>query len=74
MRGDGSVRDTGGTGSHKDLNLRVVFLHDSSQTIFHIQANLMIRQSQTVVTVNRALDPAGPGKRLVRPQKYSLNF
>ena len=45
-----------------------------SAVLLHLVANFRCCQDQAIVTVDRALDPAGPGKRIFRTQKYRLDI
>ena len=74
MTGNCSVCDTCGGGAHQHFNVGVVFLNQTSQTVFYVVADINIGQRQTVVGVNRALNAARPSEGLVGAEKYSLDF
>ena len=73
MGGDGRVGDAGGGGAHQDLHGGIVLADQVHQTLFHVGADGGGRQGQAVVTVDGALDAAGPGEGLVGPQEHGAD-
>ncbi|MBQ1281574.1 MAG: DUF1611 domain-containing protein, partial [Oscillospiraceae bacterium] len=73
VRSDGSVSNTGSAGAHQDLCLRIFFADDLCKTVFHVGTDLDIGKSQTVVTVDGALDAARPDKRFFGTEENCLD-
>ena len=71
---DSRMSDPCRTGPHQHFRFRVLFLYDIGYSLLHLVANFRCCQDQAIVTVDRALDPAGPGKRIFRTQKYRLDI
>ena len=70
MADDGGVGDARRARAHQYLHIGIVGANDLAQCAFHLRAHLGRGQDQAVVTVDRALDAAGPGEGLVRPQEH----
>ena len=71
---DCGVGNSGSAGSLQLLAFRILFFYHSGHLILYGVPNFRIRQNQTVVTVDWALDSTGPSERFVRSQKNSLDL
>ncbi len=67
---NGRMRDAGGAGTHQHLAFGIELLHHAGQPRLDVVAHPGSRERQPVVAVDRALDPARPGKGLLRPEEY----
>ena len=66
---NGGVGDAGSAGPHQDLGLGKLSLYRIGNGLFHPVPDGRGGEDQTVITVDRALDPAGPGKGLLGAKK-----
>ena len=62
--------DAGGRGAHKHLAFRIMFHYESGEADLYLLPPLRGGEGQPVVTVDRALDAAGPGERFLRAEEY----
>ena len=67
---DGRVSDAGGGRAHQHLRIRVMGADQLHQALLHGRADGGSGEGQAVVAVDGALDAAGPGEGLVRPQEH----
>gem|GEM_PF-6047488 len=68
-RRDGGVGDSGCGGTHKHFAIRVIALYKLRESVLHLLAHPGSGEGEAVVAVDRALDTAGPGERLLGTQE-----
>ena len=73
VAGDGGVGDTGGGGAHEDLNRGILPADGLRQGVLHAAADRRGGEGEAVVAVHGALDAAGPGEGLLRPEEDGLD-
>ena len=67
---DGGVSDARGGSAHEHLAIGVIPLHKQGKAVLHLLPHARRGKCETVVTINRALNAAGPGKGLLGPQEH----
>ena len=65
--------DACGRGALQHFDLRIVLFDQRLEPGLDVRPNSRIGEDQAVVTVNRALDAAGPGKGIIRAEENRLD-
>ena len=73
MRCDRGMGDAGCGCSHNHLCFGVFMPDRLSDGIFHVDTDVRRGEDEPVVAVDRAFNAAGPGERLVGPEKNCFN-
>ena len=70
MAHDGGMGDACGGGAHQHFHVGIVLPDQLHQALLHLGTDGGGGEGQAVVAVDGALDAAGPGEGLVRPQEH----
>ena len=74
MRRDCRVGNARRRRSKECFRIRIFCPDQLEQSFFDRLPRLRVAEHQTVVTLDWAFDPAGPGERVIRPEEYGFCF